>query len=57
MMIPIPHEVWLQIAKHVPPDHLRNLLSVNSALFDEAMNIRYGRVHVANDPHTVKLIQ
>ena len=56
-MIPIPRELWFQIAKHVPPDRLKDLFSVNSALFNEAMNERYREIRIDNYNTTVKSIQ
>jgi len=41
---PIPHEIWLHIAKFIPENSLRGLYSVNSSFFDIVMNVRYREV-------------
>ena len=37
----IPYDIWERISTFLPIDEVKNLLCVNGALFDIAMNARY----------------
>ena len=45
-MVDIPADIWLHIATFIPTTALRNLISVNSILFDIGMNERYREVSI-----------
>jgi hypothetical protein len=40
-MIDIPRDIWLRVAQFIPDNSLKELLTVNAAFFDMAMNARY----------------
>lgn len=50
-MVHIPPEIWSQITKYIPPHDLVNLISLNSSLFEAAMDERYRRVNLCVDRH------
>jgi hypothetical protein len=45
-MVDIPADIWLHIATFIPTNVLRDLISVNSILFDIGMNARYREVSI-----------
>lgn len=53
-MVDIPPEIWLNIAKYIPPRDLLNLISVNSVLLDIAMDERYKRVNLCIDLYSLR---
>lgn len=46
-MADIPPEIWLHVAKFIPKEDLRDLLGVNSILFNIAMDIRYREIVIS----------
>ncbi len=40
-MIELPYEIWLMIVDYLPIHHVRSLYSVNKALFNIALDLRY----------------
>ncbi|KDR80901.1 hypothetical protein GALMADRAFT_241405 [Galerina marginata CBS 339.88] len=46
-MTAIPHEIWMHIAQFLPASVLQDLLSVNSAFFEVAMDYRYRQMSFA----------
>ena len=46
MKVHIPNEIWIHILSFLPKSFRRELISVNSALFDIAMNERYREVDI-----------
>lgn len=48
-MVYLPPEIWLYIAKYIPPHELMNMIDLNSTLLGAAMNERYGRVNLCID--------
>lgn len=45
MSAPLPHDLWLHVARFIPDRTLRGLLTVNASFFDIAMDVRYREVH------------
>jgi hypothetical protein len=53
----IPDDVWTQIARYIPLDHLKSLLTINRPFFNSAMNARYHTVELFSlDLNTFKLL-
>ena len=47
MGVDIPTEILLHISKYIPDDTLKEMLAVNRAFYDLAMNLRYGDMLIA----------
>ena len=54
-MANLPFEIWLLIVQHLPAHQVRNLYSVNRALFNIALDLRYQDAFIGVLPDRVVL--
>ena len=52
-MTELPYDVWMLIVEYLPAHQVRRLYSVNRALFDIALDLRYKQVSLGVLPHQV----